>query len=480
MYEGVVDRKQFVLGRHSVLKKINFPSRFLFKDLGDNLCMAHCPDLPVLMVDNERGETILLVGTVVEADAGKPDPQDAIHQLGHQSIAELTESWTGHWVVIYKGNLYRDCCGLFPIYMPREPILEKVGDLIISNSPKPLVDFYKQKKINNIGKKIIPYPMPPSCHIPELRLLMAGEVLNIKNGVRNLPGIPVFHRYDVTEQEVREQVASYLVTSIRNLGKNSSRKISCALSGGYDSRLNFSAADAAGIEFDSFTFVKPYFYITEADRLLPPKIAAVTGRLHHMIKPGLKDSSRAEAYFNHAGTPVTTFPGGGFDHYVNGYWSQVGLGRTILDGQCYELAVNYHKNKFPIDFEIDHLRKFGFGINLEDYEELQSHWGNQIQDSSCLDRRDMIFWSGNINGVYAKMTQEHDLFVDLFYPACNKKQFDLLLSVPFDVRDQCLFQSTITKHINPDVDGIPYNPNEPFSKRAIKRIRNEIFKISGL
>lgn len=415
---------------------------------------------------------------MVEANPEKPSPEWILPRLNHASVAAMTASWTGHWLLVIGEFIYGDCCGLFSLYQPRRRLLEKFGTLFCSNSPVLMSRIYGIEIGEFRPKKAASFPMAPTTFVPDLRVMLAGERMNLLSAERSFPFV-LFKPVDIELDDVRTKVAAFLRTAVTRLHQITNETLLCALSGGYDTRLNLAASKASGVPVHSYTFEKSYFYISEADRLLPPFIAKASGVEHKMIRSSAPNLARARAYIKHSGGMISSFPGSGYDHYVHGYWDQAGVGKPVLDGQCYELAVNYHRKKFPADFDLSHLTQFGFHLTEEDYSELQDYWQNQPL-SKKLDRRDLIFWTGNINGVYARMTQEHDLFVDLFYPACNREQFSLLLSVPMDARDACRFQRSITALLSPELDEFPYNPPEPLFKRVVKRTRNEILRLLDL
>lgn len=477
-FVGVPHRKQFVIGPHAQLSKITLPDRFRETELNGGLSIRFCPDLRTTSAKDEEGKVVFLIGTVVEANAEKPSPEQILPRLNHGNIEAMTASWCGHWLLVIGDFIYGDCCGLLSLYQPRRRLLDKFGILFCSNSPVLMSLIYGLDIEEFSPKKTALFPMAPKTFVPDLRTMLAGERWNLHSAERSFPFV-LFKPADIEPDEVRAKVAGFLKTAVTRLHETTNEPLLCALSGGYDTRLNLAASKASGVPVRAYTFEKSYFYITEADRLLPPQIAKASGVEHKMIRSGSPSLARARAYIEHSGGMVSSFPGSGYDHYVHGYWDQAGLGKPVLDGQCYELAVNYHRNKFPVDFGLSHLRLFGFNLTEEDYSELQDYWQNQPL-SEKFDRRDLIFWTGNINGVYARMTQEHDLFADLFYPACNREQFDLLLSVPPEIREACRFQATITSLLCPKLDEFPYNPPEPLFKRVVKRTRNEILKLLDL
>jgi hypothetical protein len=472
-YVGVPHRKQFAIGPKGAIEGFPWPNRFMMADLNGGLALTYCPDLSVATSINAYGEQVVLIGSVVEAKSALNSPPARLHEVTQANLGDLTASWTGHWLLILGNEMHTDCCGLFTVYMPRERLLQAKGEFAISNSPSLLAKFYNLGTPETDTLVLQPFAFPPWSFRPEFRTLLAGEVLNLLTGARRLSEVPPLQVLAVDVAEVRSRVADLLITAVKRLQEMTDTPVSCALSGGYDTRLNLAAASRTGYPFRAFTFVKSYFYITEADRLLPPRIASSVSVEHKMIKAISPDRKRAAAYLEHAGGAVTTFPGSGFDHYVHRYWEQAGEGGYVLDGQCYELAVNYHRKKFAPNFTASDLRVFGFGVTDDDFSEAERHWAHLREVSFDFDRRDLLFWTGNINGVYARMTQEHDLFVDLFYPACNREQMNLLLSVPVEEREGCLFQGTITASIRAELGSIPYNPPEPLHKRIIKRLRNE-------
>ena len=475
---GVPHRKQFVIGPSEQLLNINLPDRFREVQLNSGLSIRFCPDLKTASTTDVEGNVVFLIGTVVEADPEKKTPEQILRLINHSNLEEMTVSWCGHWLLVIGEFIYGDCCGLFSLYQPRPRLLDKSGILFCSNSPVLMSRIYGLEIGGFHPKKAAPLPMAPTTFVSDLRVMLAGQRLNLLSAERSFPFV-LFKPIDMELDEIRTKVAGFLATTVKRLHELTNESLLCALSGGYDTRLNLAASKASGVPVQAYTFEKPYFYITEADRLLPPLIGRSTGVQHKMIRATPPSLPRSRAYIEHSGGMVSKFPGSGYDHYVHGYWDQSGVGKPVLDGQCYELAVNYHRQKFPEDFNLSHLKKFGFHLTEEDYLELQDYWQNQPL-SPKFDRRDLIFLSGNINGVYARMTQEHDLFADLFYPACNREQFNLLLSVPMNSREACHFQGSITALLCPELDKFPYNPAEPLFKRVVKRSRNEILRLLKL
>lgn len=475
---GQAHRKQFIIANKEHLAASAIPSRFNEVQLGFGSILSYCPDLCVRHVKNTNNEDVVLIGDVVEADVNKDAPEQRLTNVTPDSIDETTKTWTGHWLLIVGSELYGDCLGLFSVYLPRKELLESSKKIAISNSPALMQRFYDLPNLQEEVKTFQPLALAPNCFRPELRTLMAAEVLELTTCARRFSQVTPFRVYEnLTQSEIRERVIALLQTAVRRLQERSKDPITCALSGGYDSRLNFALASCTNIPFKSYTFVKNYFYISESDRLLPPKVAAALGLDdHEMIRGKSPDKDRARNYLAHSGGSVSTYPGNGFDHYVHRYWEQAGEGRFALDGQCYEIAVNYYERKFSPDFSMEDVQNFGFGTTPEDFEELEAHWTTLRKKGYPFDRRDLLFWSGNINGVYARMIQKHDLFVNLFFPACNREQISLLMSVPVDARGDCKFEKTIIESIRPELKDILYNPPEPTSKRIIKRLRNTLMK----
>jgi hypothetical protein len=145
------------------------------------------------------------------------------------------------------------------------------------NGDQDVTDAVEDKRALELG-----YVVPPRSGYKDIRVLLPSQGINICDGTiepREILSVSKgIHSYADSLDELIE-LYSCILKNIASYNSN----IWISLTGGEDTRFVTAIAHYAGVDAKTYTFSKPYLWISNADKKLPPIIARLAGFEHHLI-----------------------------------------------------------------------------------------------------------------------------------------------------------------------------------------------------
>lgn len=397
--------RQFVLGAGPRLIRPDWIARRLDTDLW----LSHCPRLPV----TERREGIL-IGTAVATDE-----------------SDVPDSWAGRWVLIERDSVRLDACGTLGVF--------HAGGWA-SSSPA-LLDGEPEPPLSSARGAMEWYPPPRSGKRGVARLL-PSQVLHAPSGRitprRLLPG-------SSGSPEQR------LVTAMRRLDG----PLWLPLTGGHDSRTLPAAASAAGVEVTTFTFISER--TNEADRLLPPRLAAALGYAHHAFPAPPEDPKLVAVFEQHAAGHTVDGPRRQVPRRL---WDLVPRDAIVLGGACFGLARTTYQGQLPaVGGDAEQMAQAVLAFRAGDAEGTRA-WTGWIEDHpEPMDWRDRWYIEQRIAGWLSSNAQGVDITGRVQIHLANCAAFLAeLLAVPVERRAGGADQIAMIERLAPELRGYPVNP----------------------
>lgn len=244
--------------------------------------------------------TAVLIGDAWQVHPSKDYPENIIKTFsGRTTIEDVyneEKTWCGRYVLIVNDWLFLDFCGTLGVFYSDDMRLsssyrilcEQIGTgVIYPDTLKGLMNF-------------VPGPLTPSVLV---KRLMPSEIINIKTGekrVRPLNPDGVWNAKN--NQERINELEKYFTCSLKNMAKHFPDSVFwLALTGGKDSRTLLALLESSGIDYKAFTCW--HECISEADLVLPPKLAKAIGKPYKFIERRKDNYSpnRADEYRRHTG-----------------------------------------------------------------------------------------------------------------------------------------------------------------------------------
>jgi len=458
-------RRQFVLGPRPVRPNENWRS----ENLGADCWLSYDKDLPVLLGSpRATGDRVVLLGTAVDAIAGKAVRADQLDGISLPGYLRATERWVGRWALLHSGKIVGDIGGLLGILYERRAGGDTDSKWVSSSQVLLCQVTGRPLEIRSA------FTISPTSRVVGIDQLLPGQAFDLRKGEVELVDPVPFRPSGLGESETMDLACSLILGAMRGFAAiTPSGQLFVGLSGGSDSRRNAAAAKAAGLPTRLYTFYKPKKFITDADARLPSVVAARLGLPHQGIFVDKPLPSRQDDWIAHVGIPQADLdrPGSNFYYYTRGYFAELGYPVTTIEGQCYELTSNYYYPDFwrirpdfvALDCVTAHCE-----CTEADLARADQFWAS-LRINLEIDRRDLLFWSFAMNSVYANLYFESDLWTDAYCTANCGLLYSCLLSLPPALRNRKKFLDRVTLRLAPELAGIPVNPPDSFGKRNLAR-----------
>jgi hypothetical protein len=417
-------------------------------------------DLPItLSTDGHR----VLLGTAVDVLSAQPVTPVELSQVTVDNFRYLTMAWSRRWVLIVGNLAMTDIGGLLGLLYTRD----SAGRIWASSSGHLLG---RQLRLR-LQKR--PTSIAPASNFHGLQLLLPGQALDLDDGNVQLIDRHPFEHIEGSEDDLLERITEALKSSIAGIAAHvAPRMINVGLSGGADSRRYAALAKAAGLSFECFSFTKPWYASTQADRELPQVIARILDVPFRRIQGQEWSLERHEQWVEHTGDiHPTQVPESNYYYFTRGYWDALGYLPAVIEGQCYELGSNYYYAPFwklSPDYCATDVGRAGARCSLKEFAQVEEFW-SQLEIPVGIDRRDLLFWSFAVGSSYSNLYHESDMWNDAFCPTNCRLIYSLMLSVPASRREGKGFQNRITTEVAPLLAGIPINPPNRFWRRQYDR-----------
>jgi hypothetical protein len=470
----VAHQKQFVLGPEAVRVRPEWEAL----QLADRLILSLCPKLRASKLRSRDGKVYYLLGLAVPADTPGSTVERIFASKHSSEIEDWTGFWAGKWTLISATQCWQDAAGLLGLYYRRT-----VAGLWISSSPAilggylPNVEPAKRlpwRIAHEKGMDWIPAPLTTRENV--FKLLALRTIEPVSGAIR-----PVrFSAAQSTGTKDVGMLAAALKTVMGNWGEAAFRERTVGLTAGFDTRTVLAAATAANVDFHAFTDV--HELLAQADRKMPPRLAAQVGVVHRFRDnpaiDGVDVRARQAAIIAHMDRAIfhptaAMCVSGRADHMHD-------AGLTIAAGHGFEIGRCAHWARFfrsglteraPTAGEL--LRSF-FSARPSPqslWMDAMTTWQQSLTDPIPLDLdwRDRFYLEQRV-GAWASTVQRTLDVLDgtFFYPANCLWIAHLLLQYSPRERRMGFAQRSAIGLLAPPLAQMPFNP-EPIATRLKRR-----------
>lgn len=472
-------RRQFLIGPRPVMPTATWKTMRI-PNAG---YLSYCPELRVAATQGVDGQMWYLLGLAVQTDPQKPSPIDAIAQATRTTIQDVYQSWAGRWLLIGDNKVYMDASGLLGCFYIQAPAQDSTQELWVSSSAALLLeitgaDATPVRSITH-GKGIDWYPGPHSRY-RSIRRLLPSQILVLTTGAQLLRSLLPVLTECLSYDDVLDILQDYLIRTLQQAA-NVANTLWLPLTAGYDSRLLLATAHYAHIPVQTFTHIHEQLF--EADRLLPPRLAAAVGVEHTCFTGGPLNAAVEALYDKHtAGHCVDRDRFYVAHDYFN--WSR--KGDLILRGGVFDLGHHRTGKRFPgatTDSTV---------LNAEDiaqgYKEVPQpalveplrEWVAWTEETphAHLNWLDRLYLEQRLGGWLSSVEQSLDLIdAERFYAANSHMFFAYVLQVPYAKRRVAQHHVDLIQRMAPELLQVPFNPRPP--KSVPQRITKEIKEALG-
>ncbi len=441
--------------------------------------LSYGDGLTVQSTQNYEGKNWYLLGEAYQGEPNRLCPLKELRNATLQNIDEITSSWAGRWLLVGYDRIFTDACSLLQCFFKK----------VICSSSKTYGYFFASNPIIlqkvNCGQDVttavedkraleLGWVVPPRSGYKDIRVLLPSQCINICDGTIEPRKVLSVSKGIYSYAESLDELIKLYSCILKNIASHNDN-IWVPLTGGHDTRFVTAVAHHVGVNAKTYTFSKPYLWMSNADKKLPPIIAKLAGFEHHFISKSSFSDER-KIFFNGLSHIYNKIPGTPYYYFVNGYWDYFEKNTAILTGVCGELGRCYLYKLLPTNpTERDLLQTVpATRFNKIAFNELINWWSQNPKIN--IDNRERFFWETSLAG-QAGDTMLQDSFIFQFYkikkiPMLNcMKAFETILGMDEVYRTGGKYSKDIIEHLFPQAKDIPYNPSDPFHKKILIHLR---------
>lgn len=466
--DTMLHNRQFVIGPRQIFEaKPGWAHHRLSGDLVLSrstalpLLTANCPAGGVQSNANLVVQLRVLLGVAIAPNL------PAVLAAPEASLLADLRNWTGRWVLLAGDRLIADAAGLLGCYF---------AEGWVSSSPALLHEVLGRPGVARSrslvhGTGVEWYP-PPTTRFEGTSRLPAGYTIDLRSGeTTKRPPLAVAAR---SVADTLEFIETDLVNKVAAAAGAASR-IVVPLTAGYDSRLLLAAALSAGLKPVAVTQLKTR--MSEADRVLPPRIAAAAGIEHFTVPVAEEDPAHLELYDEHTAGHIIDIDR---SYFARGqlFWAREG--DLILRGGAFEVGRCFYWERLPevMPMAEELARRFDGERDPAIIEGLRI-WCHRHQSDQSADWRDIFYLEQRVGGWLSAVEQSLDLVAGTrFHPANSIAFYEAVLSLPVEIRRQSQHHVDLVARLAPALARFPYNPRRldglPDAKGLVDRLKSAL------
>ncbi len=467
MPDSSVHRRQFVASYSSDIAE-KLPKHWLKTELS-GLQVWHCPELPVQRLMTSDGIELLLLGLAYQAVAGAPQPETQIAQTSLTEMPEVTQNWCGRFALLTAEMALGDASVSLPLLTGHDGTVIGSSLALLSKSP-PITD----ELIYEIGMDFVLLPATAGLDVFRTSPRFA---LCIENG-RWIPRKVAQLCPEATRdyEDVLSDLGGTLLASVRSVADSIDEEILLPLTAGYDSRLLLAAAVKLDLNFSTYTMDNG----VTSDLDLARQLSEIAGVSHQIIPATETDPDLIKKWDLHSHGER---PQADRFLYARGQWAPLS-GRLILGGGYFEVGRCVYYSSLPdMDapggddiYDSIHRHLFYPLLRRKQKRNLASlkTWTQSIdpKEMSEIDYRELFFIDQRMAGWMGDLEQSIDLTgATRIHVANCQRTYELMLSVPLDVRMKSAHHRDLIRLWAPELDALPFNPSENTRPRLSKTLR---------
>ena len=427
--------------------------------------------------------TAVLMGDAWQVDPSKDCPDNIIKTFsGRTTIEDVyneEKTWCGRYVLIVNDWLFIDFCGTLGVFYS--------DNMRLSSSYRILCEQIGTEVIypDTLGEGLmnfVPGPLTPSGLV---KRLMPSEIINIRTGEKRIRPLNPDGVWEAEKNQERiNELEKYFTCSLRNMAKHFPDSVFwIALTGGKDSRTLLALLESAGIDYKAFTCW--HERISEADLVLPPKLAKAVGRPYKFIERRKDNYSlgRVDEYRRHTGGMADDADK---PMYVHGQYQELDPHHQVvlLRSAIWPCSCNRLKDKFSrkeilqMDKYFDTTKVFPRAKKHELYCKSLRLWEDLVNYDTInkgINLWDRLMIEERHGAWLSSIEQGFDLMEGIVsVECCNSRRFFSILT-GFSDKDKKRkkHQMSIVEQICPTLSTYRYQDNLTLKKR-IKNVLHDL------
>ena len=427
--------------------------------------------------------TAVLIGDAWQVHPEKDSPENIIKTFsGRTTIEDVyheEKTWCGRYVLIVNDWLFLDFCGTLGVFYS--------DNMRLSSSYRILCEQIGTEVIypDTLGEGLmnfVPGPLTPSGLV---KRLLPSEIINVKTGEKQIRPLNPDGVWEAENNQERiNELEKYFTCSLKNMAKHFPDSVFwLALTGGKDSRTLLALLESSGIDYKAFTCW--HERISEADLILPPKLAKAVGMPYKFIERR-KDNytpCRADEYRRHTGGMADDADK---PMYVYGQYQELDPNHQVilLRSAIWPCSCNRLKDKFSrkeilqMDKYFDTTKVFPNAKKHELYCKALRLWEDLVNHDAInkgINLWDRLMIEERHGAWLSSIEQGFDLMEGIIsVECCNSRRFFSILT-GFSDKDKKRkkHQMKIVKQICTTLSKYRYQDNLTFKKR-IKNVLHDL------
>ena len=259
-------KKQFVIGS----REIKLPNFKAVKLQADKY-LSYSEDINIFVEQNSECSMILLGHAFQTKSKFTSVEAELVNMKPGAPIDNITENWTGRWVLIFNNEIHMDAAGTLGCFYTENSDENWVSSsLALLNEITPLTNRDHVIKVEH-GSSLNWYPGPLTIYC-DVKRLMSDEVLCVSDefSVKYRKSI-VSICSEISDKDIVNQISESLTTAMQNIDKYFDGDILLPLTAGVDSRTLLSVCLQSDVKFSSFT--QEHDNISSSDIRVPYKLS---------------------------------------------------------------------------------------------------------------------------------------------------------------------------------------------------------------
>lgn len=461
---------QFAIGR----KRIDITKDTLHEKVNENYILSFDSELKLIKTKDLNDKTWFLIGYAFQTDDNLPSPEKQITLTNTNSIPEITKDWGGRWLLINNDiKIYLDAGGSLGCFYSQLD-----GEVWISSSVAILKDLQntslKQAPRIQHSKGMDFYPGPLTKYKNIFRLL-PGQILHVNDDDISIKFTPSLERMHFeNDEEAYEFIQTRLTTYLKNIYK-AEKDLWLPLTAGFDSRLILSAVHKANIEVTIYTFDKPFYLISGADKRIPKILANKLEYEYKYIKREGFSEDRMNTFDYHTAEMI---PGIDRTYYAYNQFRSIPDSAFILRGGMFEVGRCFYYEL--LDSNVQNakdsiLKSFNFDKNHKNsfaHFDSINNWINWIEKYPIdeIDWRDRFYLEQRVGSWLSSIEQALDLTgLRRVHVANCYKILSAFASFPEKIKAEGTNYKALINNMSPNLLNIPINPSDSYFRRGIAK-----------
>lgn len=426
------------------------------------------------------GQQWALLGHAFEVTATSPDdPVASLTRSASSDVPALVRTWAGRWLLLSCSAVITDAASLLGTY-----ILENDKSVLVSSSLALLSQLVPSsvrdpRVLGWYGLNWFPGPL---SKLGGAHKLLPDQIYNPATRqvsfFDRLIAVPTGTGLGNAASEISAGIARVFRSMAQQEGHNS---IILALTGGLDSRTNFSVLQSSGVPFSTLTLEHPR--ISKADITLPARISTSYGINHRYVTSNKLLRDRLEEYDLHIYGCVID---GDRELYARGSFDGLDSGSWLIRSGCWEIGRKYFYRKLSgLDLEevVDRpdrlmVRFNNYFRNKASADSLREWAQWRLKHAIAVPWQDLFYRDQRLGCWSAAIEQSLDLLDPVSIHPVNCDHFyGIMLGLDqMSDTDGASLQHEIIAQCVPDLVRVPVNPPDGH----YFALKNRLLKVAAI